>query len=260
MEPMASEGYLAEEMEMDMGAQAKEASYQADDQQSNGGQNTSIEKKVIRTANLDLEVEKYAAARQQLEAVVKKHNAYIDNESERKTYRRIENQLRIRVKPEAFDACIIDLEQLALNVNSKAINAQDVTQQYVDLETRLASKRAVVEQYRNILKQASSIEDILAVQENLRRVTEEIESSEAQLRYLKNQVGLSTIDILMYEPVEQSPIKRKGFFARVGSAFKSGWSGLVEFAIALVTIWPFLLMAVAGVILFSRFRRRRKDV
>ena len=222
-----------------------------------------VERKLIRTAEINLEVDKYAVARQSIDEIVAKYKAFISNETESKSYYRLENRLTIRIAPESFDAFISDLEKLALNVDHKSINTNDVTRQYVDLETRLASKRAVVEQYRSILKRANTIKDILAVEENLRVVTEEIESTEAQLRYLKDQVGLSTITATIYEPLEQSPAARRSFMSRVGRAFKNGWEGLVELSIGLVTIWPLLL--IGGVLIYFvrriwRKRRGKKNI
>ncbi len=215
-----------------------------------------IDKKIIKTANLSLEVESIKKVRDKIETILDELDAYITNESQNNHSYRLESHLTIKVAPKNFGTLINQIEELALRVENKVINTKDVTTQFVDMEARLKNKRAVADRYRNILKNAKTIPDILAVEENLRKVTEEIESVEGQLKYLQNQVSFSTLNLNLFETLDQPPTKRRNFFKKLGNAFVSGWYVLLDLITGLVNIWPVIL--ILGVVLFWIVRRRKK--
>ena len=257
--------------EIDEAMESSETLAMAQQKKDEGSSGTSADKdqqtqtssiiknrKLIKTADLQIEVEVYKEARKALGEMVKKYDAFIANERENKSYYRLENRITIRIEPKSFDAFLNEVEGIALNVSHKSVNTQDVTRQFVDLETRLKSKRKVVEQYQSILKQAHSIKDIMAVQEKLRRIIEEIESVEGQLKYMRDQIGLSTITVTLIQTLDQKPRQRKGFFARLSKAFADGWHGLGELVLGLTSIWPMILILIGGIYFIARFIRRRK--
>lgn len=213
------------------------------------------EKKVIRTADMRMEVKDYREALSAIRKLVATYEAELTNENEQQYGERLENNLVIRVLPQRFDSLLSEFGQLAAHVDFKSINTEDVTRQYIDLETRLASKRAVVERYRELLRQAKNVQEVLAVEENLRKVVEEIESIEGQLRYLSREVNYSTIHLTIYEKGSQLSTG-PSFWARIGEGFENGWKLLKEMAVGTVTIWPVLLLL--GAFLFWIIRRKRK--
>lgn len=95
-------------------------------------------------------------------------------------------------------------------------NAQDVTEQYVDLQARIASGRKLEEQIVKLLeKQDDKIENVLAVEKELARVRLEIEHQEGRLRFLKDQVALSTITIEAGEQQTFVPEQAKNLSERI---------------------------------------------
>lgn len=213
------------------------------------------EKKIIRTANIRMEVKDFREAQQQAAALVLRFEGEVVSEEVQQYGEMLENRMVIRVRPERFDSLLAALEQLATYVDFRSVNAEDVTRQYIDLETRLASKRAVVERYRELLKQAKNVQEVLSVEENLRKVVEEIESIEGQLRYLSRQVDFSTINMTFYEKTDQ-PLLRRSFTNRIGEGFTRGWHLLKDLAVGAVSIWPLIL--IIGGLLWWWIRRRRK--
>ncbi|MEM7103130.1 MAG: DUF4349 domain-containing protein [Bacteroidota bacterium] len=216
-------------------------------------------RKMIKTAEIRMEVSDFEEGRTEIDKAIAKYDATITSENEQRTSYQLRNGLVIRVKPEEFDALVNDLEGIALNLDSKNIDAKDVTEQFVDITSRLRTKREVEERYRDILKQAKTISDILAVEGQLRTIVEEIESLEGRLKYLNDQVGYSTINLNYYEAVEQTYTRKKGFWKRIGNSFGDGWEGMKEFLIGLTSIWPFVLI-IGGVIWWvtRTIRRGRK--
>jgi len=220
---------------------------------------TKVEKKIIRTANMSMEVEKYEEAKSSLSKLVEEHNAFVSKESENNDSYSRSNNTEIRIAPEKFDDFIVAVESLAMHVDHKTISAKDVTAQFVDMETRLASKRAVVDQYNKILKSAKNVQEILAVQNQLRRVVEEIESIEGQLKFLRYQVQFSTLVLNYYESFERPTVRQKSFWNRMGKALGNGWQGFQMFLVGLVSIWPFVLIfGLLGFWIVRRVRRRKR--
>lgn len=227
------------------------------DQNNDQGNKPVVQtKKLIRNANVRMELDNYEEGKTRINKLIEEYNAIISNEAEKRYTYRIENRLTIRLNPTNFDPFIEELDKIALNIVNKSITTRDVTRQYVDLETRLAAKRAIVQRYREILQSARSIPDVLAVEENLRKVVEEIESTEGQLRYLKDQVQFSTITLDIFQEFDRPAVSKRGFFSRVGNALGDGWEILQELVIGLFTIWPIVL--IIGLLVYLGIRRIRK--
>lgn len=213
-------------------------------------------RQLIRTANLTIEVNHYTKARKALEPVFKKFDAQVSQESENRAVYRIENNLVIRVKPAQLDSLILAIEQIAAEIDNKSITVEDVTRQYVDLESRLATKRAAVAQYQQLLKSAKTTSAILEVYDKMNEMIEEIESTEAQLRTLRDQVQQSTLNLTMYQNFSNIAAQHEGFGSRLGNALSGGWQGLLAVLVGLIYAWPLLL--TIGMILFFVLKNRKK--
>lgn len=216
------------------------------------------EKKLIRTASIHIKVENYEKARPTLDELLKQFQAEITNEMQSTHSNGVSYDFTIRILPADFESFIAKIEELASFVYGKRIDVQDVTRQYVDLETRLASKRAVIAQYRALLQDAKSVEDVLAVSEELNEVIEDVESTEAQLRALRNDVQYSTINLTIFDEHTIPNIERENFFSRIGKGLFNGWQLLLNIFVGLITIWPVVLIAIGGVWLLRRWWKRRK--
>jgi hypothetical protein len=150
---------------------------------------------------------------------------------------------------------------------TRQIDAQDVTEEYVDLEARLANKRKLESRILDLLeKQTGEIKDVIAVETELARVREEIERMEGRLRYLANRVELTTITISAREDVNYVPPEAPTFTGKV----KTTWShslaalGTAAEGVALFVVAAFPWLAVLAVvilpILFWIARSRRRAV
>ncbi len=229
-----------------------------DMEQDEGEQQLVEEKKLIRKAYLEMEVNDYEKAKEQVIGIIGEVGANVERAEDRSSDYRKESNMVIRVLPEKLEALLEQLAALARNIDRKAMETEDVTRQYIDLETRLASKRAVIERYQELLQQAKNVEEILQVEENLRKVTEELESTEAQLKYLKNQVGKSTLYLTYYEPIETISSSGPSFGKRIVNALKGGWQFLLDILVFFVQIWPLSILLALGIILLVRRRKRKK--
>jgi hypothetical protein len=221
-----------------------------------------IPQKIIKTADLSFKVEKYDASRTKILSVIKRHNAYVSSENQTGDEYRTTNVMVVRVGSSDFDNLIEDLLKEAVFVDYKKINAEDITEEYIDISARMKSKKDALLQYETILHKANSIDEILDVQQYIRTLQEEIESMEGRLKYLNNKVELSTINLTFYEQGKILPGQKESFGFKVRQALSYGWQGLVTFFIAMIYLWPLWVIAIATLFIIRHFVKkvRRKKV
>lgn len=216
-----------------------------------------IPSKIKKTADLNITVDDYKKARIEIEKIVKSGNGYIGSENEQNSTYSITNDMVIRVVNKDFDAMVTKLLTIASNVNSKNISAEDVTAEFVDIQSRLKSKKEIEKRYVDILQKASKVSDILEIEEKIGEIREEIEAKEGELKLLSDQVDYSTININFHQEFEYTPTDKPGFFGRLGTAFGNGWSGFLSFVVGMVYAWP--LWVIIGLISYFlvRFIKRK---
>ncbi len=169
-----------------------------------------------------------------------------------------------RVPSEAFDEALAAAKALGKRVTNEKVTGQDVTEEYVDLEARIKAQHAVEEQYLSVLRQATSITDILAVQQKLGEVRTEIERAEGRRRFLENQTSLSTVTVHVARQIEAIETSGPGF----GRSLREAWHDAVSVSVAIVNgairivgvLLPVGVLVVAPAVLLTRawLRRRRR--
>ncbi|MEL6773025.1 MAG: DUF4349 domain-containing protein [Bacteroidota bacterium] len=215
-----------------------------------------MERQLIKTGRLSLRVDDYDEAVGALRDTVARFDAYLAGEQEQRRTYRIENTVTVRVRAAEFDAMVAALASIARTVESRSIDVQDVTEEFVDVEARLRSRRAAEERYLAILQQADDVNDVLAVQRQLDQVREEIERVEGRLRFLRDRVGFSTLTVTLFEETEYALTEGPGFFSQVADAIVTGWRALLDFVLALLSVWPFVFLFGGIVLLYRRWRQR----
>ncbi|MDR1203768.1 MAG: DUF4349 domain-containing protein [Tannerellaceae bacterium] len=218
-----------------------------------------MQKKIIKDGRMGLRVNELEVTKQRIDSLLIKYKGYyaqetLQNEAYVSTFR-----LKIRVPNENYETLIAAIESGKGKILYKEIDTQDVTEQFVDIETRLNNKRNYLLRYQEILKQAKSIKEILEIEEYIRSLVEEIESAEGRLSYLNNQVTYSTLDLTVSKENDYkfTPERRENFFERLKEALSTGWDGFVDFIIFLLSVWPFWFILAGTIYLFVRWRKRK---
>ena len=215
--------------------------------------------KLIKTVNYRFEVENVKRATENIEVAIKKYPAYISASNLHLENPILENKLTIRVQSEFFYDLLKDIDKEARFVNFRDVNTTDASKEFVDLESRLKTKREVEERYMDILrKKAGSIEELLEAERQIGALHEEIEAKISRMNYLKEQISYSTINLEFYQTISQEvaaadTITWKDKF---GDAMKTGWEGLITIIVALVYIWP-ILVAAGLIVIYLKFFRRK---
>lgn len=143
--------------------------------------------------------------------------------------------ITVRVPAERLDEALNTIREGALDVEREAVNGRDVTEEYVDLSSRLSNLEAAEAQLVEILESAYTVEDVLAVQAELTTVRGEIEQIEGRLRYFDEAAAFASVAVTVREKVPQ-----------LGNVQVAGWSpgGTAQNALGvLVVIGQFVVDA-----------------
>ena len=231
-------------------AEQTRAFAQADEEASGGAHvPPPIDRKIIRTGNLTFEVDDLDLARGAVLERVKTSGGYVEGDDRGEWGNLRSVTLRVRIPAEGFDAFVDGLGSLG-RLEHRSINATDVTSEWVDVEARLGAKRTVEKRYLELAGQAKNVQEMLEVERELGNVRAEIESMEARMKVLRDQVAMSTLTVTCNKRVAST----ERFSPRFGVALEEGWNNLVRFALGLTHLWPFVL--ILGVLIWW-WRRRR---
>jgi len=135
------------------------------------------------------------------------------------------------VPAEKFQEFLTRSRAVAARVASETTSGQDVTEEFIDLEARIRTERALEAQYLEILKDAKSVKDALEVHAHLAEVREQIEKAEGRHRFLENQTQLSTVKFSICKFVPEIRTSGFGFAASLRRAA----SDVVEVSVALLS-------------------------
>ena len=226
------------------------------------GDNPTInKKKIIKDGNISVKTNDINASKNGIDELLKKLNAYYETENLQNNDQSISYDLKIRVPSNNFEKLISSIENGKDEIKSKSIQARDVTEEYVDIETRLTNKREYLKRYKELLSKALTVKDILAIEENIRTLQEEIESKEGRLKYLNDQVSFSTLDINLYKEKEfvYKPQPQDKFSERVKKSINNGWKSVVDFVLWTIKVWPFIILTVSAFFIIRRVIKKRKS-
>lgn len=216
------------------------------------------EAKIIRTGNLSIESKEIVSSKRNLDQLIRRLGGYYEEENTATGERYTSYDLTVRVPRNNFDSLITGIETGRDKVTHKSIRAEDVSLQYYDLESRLKSKRTYLERYQKMVTNAQSVKELLEIEEQIRLLQEEIESTESTLRHLSGQVQYSTLRVNLFEYQANLPSGSNSFWVRIKDAFIFGWNLIESIALGLVGIWPIILMVIVGTMVWSGYRKRKR--
>ena len=156
--------------------------------------------------------------------------------------------LTLRIPVAHFDAIMEQLQELGKAAEINTGN-DDVTMQYLDLETRIKNLNAQEERLREILEMANTVEDVLAVERELGRVRNEIEVMITQFTYLQDQVSFSTINLYIREEHIATQNISPAPFENLGTRMKEALVRSVNFVMAAFAALLVALTAMLPVLL-----------
>jgi Domain of unknown function (DUF4349) len=231
----------------------------------------ATDRMVIYHAELNLRVKDFNQAQVSIEEKAKKFGGYIvDSNVYRDGEGQVGGTLTLRIPEEKFDAFLKEAEGEAVQVLERHVSGQDVTEEYVDLESRLRSKKAVEERLLEFMKNAQKTEDLLKISADLSAVQEEIEQLTGKIKYYQNQTAFSTVTISLSEDKIMIPeIKKENLntwertkkqFAESLNLLLTALSGITVMIFGNLPIILLIVLLGSGIyLLVKKYRRNGND-
>lgn len=214
---------------------------------------TIYERKLTKNGSIRFETSNLDKTKQLITNAVASLNGYISNDNTSESDNRTENSLIVRIPADKADSLITVIESNASKIDYKSIDVQDVTEQFIDLDTRVRTKKEVETRYRELLARATSVEEMLKIEEQIGNIRTEIESAEGRLRYLSNQVQYSTLNVTFYEKNSDF-----GFWKKMGNAFSNGWNSLLWLFVGIANLWAIILLIATVVVAIAHLTKRKR--
>lgn len=230
----------------------------------------SRSRKLIKTVELEMETKEFERMMSELETQIQDLGGYIENletynGSSYSSHRSSRwANLTIRIPETALSGFLQNMSEIG-NVVRRSDSVEDVTLSYVDMESRRDTLKAEQERLLELLEQAETVEDMIALEERLSNVRYGLESMESQLRTIDNQVDYSTVYLNLSEVKELTPVEEKTDLQRITEGFadslKDIGNGIKESAIWFVIHIPYLVIwvaVIAALVLILRKRRKKR--
>lgn len=274
----ASDGVLSPAMELESGQKAAGGAplAAADAAGASAGENApglapsdtnTFDRKIIQDTSLDLQVEDVSKAYDDVERIALTAGGFVLDSSVAANQDRPQANLTIRVPTVQYQKVVDDLRALAVKVENQTSKAQDVTQEYTDLQARLRSAQALEATYLGLLDRAETIDDILKIQSYLTPVRLEIEQIQGQMNVVDNLSSLATISVSLSTEPPAPPASSDSHPDPLAAA-GNGWEasllflsavGAGLFAAATFLWWLAPILVVVGIGFLVRFRMVRKS-
>ncbi len=241
-------------------AAAEEPVYEEGSSGTEVPENAVSERKLIKTVNIYAETEDFDTLIPALQRQVETLGGYIENISvyDINSYyieNRLEKQqgadMTARVPKEKLDGFLFQVTEQT-NVTSRSENVEDVTLQYVDLESHKKALLTEQERLMELLGEAQSVEDTIAIEGRLSEVRYQLESMESQLRTYDNKIDYSTVYLSISEVRKYSPSEDASVGQRIADGFVKSLEdigyGIRDFAVGFVINIPYIVLWIIMII------------
>jgi len=222
-----------------------------------GDQLESVARKWVKEGTLQFRTSDNEKTYQLITQSLKGFGAYISEESTISQNNRSGYQMTIRVPAERFDSLfqfIVDNARIR-ELDKKAIQIRDVTEEYIDIQARLKIKKESELKLTELLQQSRVLSETLEIQKQLTDLRAEIESIEGRLNFVSDQVQFSTLRVSFYETVKYST----RFLGDFWDAMKDGWQVFLHVLTLLAYLWAVILLFFVVLFGYKFYRRRKKE-
>ena len=252
-EAAAEEYYVEESIEEETAASGVETT-------ADVSKTAQVNRKLIRTFYIDIETKEFDDVLSGIQAKVDELGGYIEQSSldsgssYYSNYNRYSN-MTVRIPSDKLDGFVNNVKETA-NVTNISESTEDITLNYVDVESRKIALETERDRLLELLEKAETVEDIITIEGRLSEVRYQLESYTSQLRTFDNQVNYSTVHIDIREVDRETKVEPKTFWDEVTDEFGDSLydlgRGFRNFAIWFLGSSPYIIFwaAVIGVIVF----------
>lgn len=222
--------------------------------------NPATDQKIIKNSQISIEVGNVTTSLDPLRNIATAHGGYLGSLSVNTQYRdRLYAVLTMRVPSSEFDSAITEIKLLG-TLKSESLSADDVTEEYVDLQAQRTALANQLAQYNRIMEIAGNVSEILEVQTEIERVQVELDRINGRLKYLDNRVDYATITVTLQEP---EPVGGGEGYSIV-SVINQGIAGFLAvtagLVIILISIIPLIILGAIAYLAYRWWRKRKEPV
>lgn len=231
-------------------------------EQSKEPEKIDWDKKIIKTADIALQVKEYTAFNNSIHNKVKNYGAYIASEEQSQTDGGIQNSVTIKVPVDQFENLLNSLNNDAVTIVEKKISTQDVTGEVVDTKARVEAKKQVRNRYMDLLKQAKNMREILEVQQEINGIQEDIESGAGRVSYLTHNADYSTINLryFQYSSGSNTIDNKPSFFTKFKESFEQGVTVIGNLLLFFTSIWPLIILGIIAWFIYKKMQPKSSKV
>jgi Domain of unknown function (DUF4349) len=240
------------------GATALEQGNAPSEAQAPAGQQ-DLQRLVIKTADLSLQVDSARDAEAALRTLVGQLGGYIVKVETNGTDENMSSRVTFRVPADRFDQALSGVQGLAKKVLARTVGGDDVTEEFVDLESRLRNLEATRDRLQSFLDKATTVEDALKVNQSLSDLQGQIEQIKGRKQFLQQSAALSTISVSLSPVPAIAPIVAEEGWQPLAIA-RDALRGLVSFGQGLATLAIVVLVWAPvwlPIVLLALWLRRR---
>lgn len=194
----------------------------------------NFQRLVIKTANLELQVASARDAEASVRSLVSRLGGYVVKVETSGTDDQLASRVTFRVPAERFEDALSGVQGLAQRVLSRTVGGDDVTEEFVDLDSRLKNLEATRDRLLTFLDKANQVEDALKVNESLTQIQGEIEQIRGRRQFLQQSAALSTVSVYL-APTPITPLIAEDSWQPINVA-RGALRGLIGFGQALANI------------------------
>jgi Domain of unknown function (DUF4349) len=231
----------------------------------------AAERKIIRNADITIEVLSTSEAQHRVTSIAETHGGFVvtseakQRQSADPAQRATDFKLVVRVPANQFGVALDEIKKLATNVPEEKATGQDVTEEFIDLEARIKTQKALEAQFLGIMRQANKVVDALEVQRQIAEVRTEIEQLEGRKRFIENRSSLATITVNIQAPKPVLVTTTTGFGHSLRQAVSESVEAaseiivfFVRFAIVMLPVLLFVGLPAALVLRYVKRRAKRE--
>jgi len=227
-----------------------------------------MDRKIIKEGSANIETKDFERSMAAIDQMIAQSGGFVEQKNVRGSSYNADDlrhaTIVFRVPAQQFETIMENMGSVGV-VTQSSTSGTDITDQYLDYETRLRNLKVQEDTLLDILSRADKLEDVITLESRISEVRYEIESIENQLKNYDRLVQYSRITVELAEVVETTPVTpvARTLGGRMGHAFQAAIDAFVadmeNFVVWLVYNWiPLALVLVLGVVIIIFVKRRRK--
>jgi len=218
---------------------------------SGGDSSQGVDTKIIRTADVTLEVQNVTSAAAAVAAIGSGAGGYVSTtnigtDSSDLPY----GSVIIRIPASQFDSTLSGVRALG-TVKSLSTQGQDVTEEYVDVQAQITAYENQIAQYNLIMKNATKVEDVLAIQQQIDSVQTNLDRVNGRMKYLDSQVDYSTISVSLQEPAPVGGLQGHDFVTAINDGIAGFFAVIDAIIVIVISVLP---LVIIGCITYAGYR------